>query len=310
MIKSVPGRSCPLHYRYPPSAFGGRATVKADSLYIVGGLYGNAFALDAVLDLARQEKAALVFNGDFNWFDIDSAGFEKINETVLRHTALRGNVETELSPVEPGIGCGCAYPEWVGEAEVGRSNQIMEMLRQTASTFPRLCTRLSALPAHLIAEVGEAKIGIVHGDAESLSGWSFSQERLRDDVGSARALISACAVDVFASSHTCLPVLQNIPGARKSVLIVNNGAAGMPNFEGTNFGIATRIAVTASQRALYGGRVGGTYVEAVPIRYDHKEWLAQFDRMWPENSPASLSYRKRILSGPTYHIADAARLHD
>ena len=308
MDRAAPGRSCPLHYRYRPSAFAGPATVKSDTLYVVGGLYGNPFALDTVLATAHQENATVVFNGDFNWFDIDTDGFRQINETVLRHTALRGNVETELLPVEPEVGCGCAYPDWVDEADVNRSNQIMDILRTTASKYPKLRNSLAILPAHLVAEVGGVRIGVVHGDAESLAGWKFSQESLRDDMSCARTLVASESVSVFASSHTCLPVLQSVPTPGGQVLIANNGASGMPNFEGTHYGIATRISLSRSKEALYGGRVGDAYVEAVAIRYNHDDWLAQFDRLWPVGSAASQSYRKRIADGPAYRLSDAMRL--
>ncbi|TMG77262.1 MAG: hypothetical protein E6H80_01640, partial [Betaproteobacteria bacterium] len=48
-------------------------------------------------------------------------------------------------------------------------------------------------------------------------------------------------------------------------------------------------------------------VEAVPVRYDHDAWLARFDRVWPAGSPASVSYRKRIASGPGYDVEQALR---
>src|SRR5260221_8457965 len=94
-----PGRACPLHYRYSPAVFGRDADLEAETLYIVGGLYGNRAALAAVLEMAAREPVAptLVFNGDFNWFDIADADFRAINEEVLQHIALRGNVETELA---------------------------------------------------------------------------------------------------------------------------------------------------------------------------------------------------------------------
>ncbi len=47
-----PGRSCPRHYRYSPAVFARAADIKAQSLYVVGGLYGNPFALETVLALA------------------------------------------------------------------------------------------------------------------------------------------------------------------------------------------------------------------------------------------------------------------
>jgi hypothetical protein len=303
----TPGRSCPRHYRYPPGVFARAADLEARSLYIVGGLYGNPFALEAILALARQESATLVFNGDFNWFNADAAEFESLNDTVLQHAALRGNVETEIAGEDEGTGCGCAYPERVGDAEVERSNEILRRLRGTASAYPELRARLAALPMHLVAEIGALRVGIVHGDAESLAGWRFSQEALRERPGRARALLAAAGVDVFACTHTCLPVMQEFSTPRGAALVVNNGAAGMPNFRDTHFGLATRIASTPSPQALYGARLGKWVVEAVPVRYDHEAWIARFDRLWPAGSPASLSYRKRIAAGPDYEMEQAVR---
>jgi len=302
-----PGRSCPRRYRYSPAVFARPADIEARSLYVVGGLYGNPFALEAVLDLARREGATLVFNGDFNWFDADPTEFREVNDTVLRHVALRGNVETEIAGEDSGAGCGCGYPEWVGDGEVERSNEILERLRETARGFPDLRARLGGLPMHLVAQVGGLRVGIAHGDAESLAGWQFSQEALRKRPERARALLARAAVDVFACTHTCLPVMQDFATPRGTALVVNNGAAGMPNFRDMRFGFATRIASVPSTQALYGARLGAVVVEAVPVRYDHDAWLARFGRVWPAGSPASLSYRKRIASGPGYDVEQALR---
>ena len=308
MPRTQPGRSCPRHYRYSSAVFARPADLKAESLYVVGGLYGNAFALEAVLAMARAEGATLVFNGDFNWFNVDPPAFANLNESVLRHSALRGNVETELACEDSGAGCGCAYPEWVGDAEVERSNEILECLRETARAHPQLRARLGGLPMHLVAEVAGLRIGIVHGDAESLAGWQFSQEALRESPGRAHALVEGASVDVFACTHTCLPVMQEFSTPNGISLVANNGAAGMPNFRDSRFGLLTRIARTPCGDALYGARIGAAHVEAVPVRYDHEAWLAEFDRMWPAGSPASLSYRKRIASGPAYGVDQALRV--
>jgi len=102
-------------------------------------------------------------------------------------------------------------------------------------------------------------------------------------------------------------VMQDFATPRGTALIVNNGAAGMPNFRDTHFGLATRIASTPSAQALYGVRLGATVVEAVPVRYDYEAWMARFDRVWPAGSPAALSYRGRIASGPGYEVEQAVR---
>ncbi|HSD54361.1 MAG TPA: hypothetical protein VLC47_09355 [Burkholderiales bacterium] len=304
-----PGRSCPVDYGYAPADFRRAAEIEADTVYAIGGLYGNPFALEAILVLAAAEPAppALVFNGDFNWFDAAPDEFATLNARVLRHVALRGNVETELAGDDDAAGCGCAYPDWVGDAEVARSNAILATLRETARGFPELRARLGTLPMHAVATVGGERIAIVHGDAWSLAGWEFSQERLREDPARVGAAFAEAGVRVFASSHTCLPVFQPIglPGGRR--LIANNGAAGMPNFRGTRFGLITRISVRPHADALYGERLGPICVDALAVRYDHAGWVERFDARWPEGSPAAASYRRRILEGPAYEPQDAAR---
>jgi predicted phosphodiesterase len=195
----------------------------------------------------------------------------------------------------------------VGDAEVERSNEILRRLRWAAGAHPELRERLAVLPMHLVAEIGGLRIGIVHGDAESLAGWQFSQEALRERPERAGALLAAADIDVFACTHTCLPVMQDFATPRGTALVVNNGAAGMPNFRDTHFGLATRIANTPSTQALYGTRLGATVVEAVPVRYDHDAWIAHFDSAWPAGSPGNLSYRKRIACGPAYALEQALR---
>jgi len=309
MNADAPGRNCPLAYRYSPGVFRRPAEIEAETLYVIGGLYGNPFALDAILALAAAEPAPprLVFNGDFNWFDADPEGFAGLNARVLEHVALRGNVETELAADDDDAGCGCAYPEWVGDAEVARSNAIEARLRETARAFPELRARLGGLPMHAVASVGGTRVAIVHGDAWSLSGWGFSQERLRQDVGAAAAAFDAAGVRVFACSHTCLPVLQVLATAHGHCVIANNGAAGMPNFRGAPFGLVTRISIHPRPEALYGEWLGPLFVEALAVRYDQARWLAHFDAVWPPDSPAAVSYRRRITEGPGYEPQQAVR---
>jgi hypothetical protein len=307
---SAPGRACPLSYRYGAGIFQRQAkpALEADTLWIAGGLYGNPFALERLVELYEREPGskALVFNGDFHWFDIDPAQFLKVETSVEKFIAIRGNVETELAAEESVAGCGCGYPEWVDDETVSRSNSILERLRQTAMRFPQARARLAALPMHLVAAVGGERVAVVHGDADSLAGWGFSQEALSSAEGRAGALASfeAAGARVFASSHTCLPLLQSFPGGRA---IANNGAAGMPNFGGTQFGIATRISVRPSEKSLYAEKAGDLFVEAVQLDYDAKAWERTFLAQWPAGSDAHRSYYQRIVDGPRYAVEQALR---
>jgi len=306
MENSAPGRACPLNYRYRPGDLARRDDLETETLYVIGGLYGNRFALEAVLAMRDAERGdvTLVFNGDFHWFDADAATFDGVNRKVLGHRALRGNVETEIAGEDDGAGCGCAYPEWVSEADVERSNRILDRLRETARKFPGARAALANLPMHLTARVGPVRVGIVHGDAESLAGWGFSQERLHENRANIARWFTQSGVGVFASSHTGLPVAIAMGGG----ILINNGAAGMPNFSGTRFGVITRIGLAPSPvSALYGTRVAGVHIDALPVHYDQGAWLWQFLEVWPEGSDAHASYLSRILHGPAYLPSRAAR---
>ena len=308
-----PGRSCPLHYRYSPGVFARAADIRAETIYVIGGLYGNEPALNAILTLADAEpvRPALIFNGDFNWFNVDAGGFSAINHEVLQHTALRGNVETELGS-EEGAGCGCAYPEYVNDVDVERSNDIMVRLQGTARQFPAFIERLAALPMHAVAEVGGERFGVVHGDAESLAGWRFAHDGLHDPANIAwlQQICRDARIKGFASSHTCLPTFRRFADVGVEHVVINNGAAGMPTFSHTQYGLISRISVNPAKEGLsqYGGMVGNVYIDAIPVHYDAAKFQQTFIENWPQGSAAHYSYFQRIVDGPVYAASHALGL--
>ncbi|MBM3346404.1 MAG: hypothetical protein FJY55_07930 [Betaproteobacteria bacterium] len=304
-----PGRSCPISYRYEPRTLARAPDLHAETLLIAGGIYGNRHALVALHALAAEEPggATVVCNGDFHWFDIDAAAFAEVNQLALAHPALRGNVETEIALPEDDAGCGCAYPGWVGDAEVARSNAILRQLAGIARGDDAATADLARLPMNLVAEVGGERVGIVHGDASSLSGWDCSQEVLRDAPERTARQIDEAGVRVLATSHTCLPVLAGFSLPLGRAVLANNGAAGMPNFAGTQFGIVTRVSVRPARERLYGTTAEGLFVDALALRYDQDAWLQAFERWWPQGSAAHLSYHRRIVAGPDYLPAQAMR---
>ncbi len=304
------GRFCPLDYNYAPAVFARAADFSADVLYVAGGLYGNVEALGAIERLAAAESGSpsIVFNGDFHWFDAAPDWFTAVERGVARHRAIRGNVETEISrPHDIGAGCGCAYPDSIGEDVVHRSNEILALLRAEVALPAR--RTLHELPAHLVAQVGPLRIGIVHGDATSLAGWDFAQDAL-DDAGNRLRLAETrrqSRIDVFASTHTCLAALRDFSFATGRLTVINNGAAGMPNFSGSGFGIVTRIATSASpHRPLYGLQRDGVHIDALAVDYDGQAFLDRFLAQWPPGSPAYASYYHRIVAGPDYALTQAA----
>lgn len=302
------GRMCPADYRYPPSVLNRAPDFAADVLYVVGGLYGNLAALGEIERMAARERAAIVFNGDCHWFDAAPDWFAGIERGVARHRATRGNVETEIARAgDIGAGCGCAYPETVDEGIVTRSNEILDELRRAAHQAGA-ANRLSALPMHLVAAVGDLRVGIVHGDAASLAGWRFAHDALDDPPNAAWLddIRTKSHIDIFASTHTCLAALRDftLPGGRLTV--INNGSAGMANFASSTFGVITRIAVSASRHpTLYGLACDGIFIDALAVEFDLASFLARFDARWPPGSAAHVSYRRRITAGPDHTIEQA-----
>jgi hypothetical protein len=321
------GRSCPLSYRYRPEALARTAQLEAETLYVVGGLYGNPGALRAILERADREPGgapAIVCNGDFHWLDVDLEDFRAISEAVLARHATKGNVEAELA-ADSDAGCGCAYPDYVTDEVVDRSNQIMTRLRATARQFPDLVRRLGDLPRYLTAAVGGHRIGIVHGDPESLAGWRLALEamepgdpRVRRQVGWRGQATTAdelldwfgrAEVSVLASTHTGLPYAQAVPDGPRRRLVINNGAAGLPNFSGASHGVITRLSGDPRPPAdsLYGITIGGLRCDALPVRFDLDEWTARFLAQWPPGSPGHRSYYHRITGGTQLRLEQAAR---
>jgi hypothetical protein len=308
---SAAGRVCPADYQYGPAVFARPAEIEAGTLYVAGGLYGNLQALRAAAAMARAEpEARLVLNGDFHWFDADPDWFAAVEDAARGHLRLRGNVETEIARgVTPETGCGCAYPDDVDETTVARSNAIIAGLAETIADQAATRQALAALPMHLVAQVGTARVAVVHGDADSLAGWRFARAALDDPRQQPwRARVQAeSRIDVFASTHTGAPALRLFGAGDGAWAVANNGAAGLPNAAGRRHGIITRISVKPYRvPSLYGARVGGVFIDALALDYDHAAFLSDFDALWPPDSPAALSYRGRIVEGPSETLAQAA----
>jgi hypothetical protein len=324
----VPGRSCPLAYQYQPEALVQPTQLEADTLYVVGGLYGNPAALQALLERADREPngpPAIVFNGDFHWLDVDLDDFQVISETVLAHHAIKGNVEAELASDED-VGCGCAYPDYISDEVVDRSNQIMTRLRTTAARFPGLVGRLGELPRYLTASVGGQRVGILHGDPESLAGWRLALEAMEPGDPLVRRQVGwegqpttpadlldwfqRAEVSVFACTHTGLPYAQDLTNHDgRRWLVINNGCAGLANFTGTTFGIITRLSANPQPPAdsLYGATLDGMRCDALPLEFDPAWWTAHFTAQWPPGSPAHDRYFRRITGGTQLRLQQAVR---
>ncbi|MDO4787734.1 MAG: calcineurin phosphoesterase [Johnsonella sp.] len=301
------GRFCPSGYGLEGEDFKNKKEeLSCDTLYAVGGLYGNTYALEKVLAMAEEEEggAEIIFNGDLHWFEREMQDFIKIENAAKKHGAILGNVEAELIREEDiGAGCGCAYPPYVDEKVVERSNLIHKGLKEMLqkNSYPGEGMRKRKKSCCCLA--AGKRVALLHGDEKSLAGWGCARENLRErqrqeELGK---WMEENRIDIIACTHTCAPAALRL----EKKAVINNGAAGMPNFSGTHFGLLTRIGKTKHPLALYRCELEGTYIEALPIHYPHREFLRHFDSNWEKTSPAALSYRERIMGICCMEIKDA-----
>ena len=311
-MSEQPGRSCPIHYRYQPERLcRDPEPVKADVLYVIGGLYGNPLALDAIDAMAASEQALgrrvkPLFNGDFNWFNADEDAFVDVNNRVLAHDIIQGNVEYELANPSPDAGCGCAYPDFVDNGTVERSNRIITRLQAIASRHPDIQASLRAAPRWRCLSFGGETLLILHGDPESLAGWGLASENLSrpSHQHQLHQWFAQTGATLMACTHTCLPALWKRHDTLLSQTIINNGSAGMGNLHADPRGLITRVSTIPADTALASVRQGDLEVSLVPVAFDAQAWVARFDQCWPTGSDAAISYRQRILKGTKLTVAD------
>ena len=308
--------ACPVAYHYRPEELAVPPAFSCSTAYVVGGLYGNPYALVAVLARASREPnpTEIVFNGDFHYLDTDPDVFQAVDAGVRAHHATLGNIEYTLSSADDTLGCGCDYPGYVADTIVADSNAVVAQLRATAATAAGHGW-MAGLPRYLTVAVGEHRVGIVHGDPENLAGWSLALEavepqdpQIREHTGFIGAPTTAAQVldwlgranlDVLCCTHTGLAYAQDYPRAAGRGLVVNNGCAGLPNFAGRHHGVLTRLSTHPEPPAdsLYGITVGGLRFDALPVDYSHDAWTRHFLDAWPPGTPAYRNYYDRIKHG-------------
>ncbi len=301
------GRFCPPHYFYGPGELAKASEKYTDEIIVAGGIYGNLEALNTLRSFNLPSKN-VVLGGDFNWFNISPDLFEEVNLKAMEFTTILGNVEMELVSPTDNVGCGCAYPESVPEIEVSNSNQIMTALQSTSEKFITILDQLEQRPKYARFNIGSLRVLIVHGDTESLSGWSFSRESLPLVKESTQYtdLLNRSNADVIACSHTCLPAIKLLTHAENTKLIINNGAAGMPNFKGELFGLATRFGTNPSNqyKSVWSTRIDDVFIDLIKIQYDQSRFMDQFTRTWAPGSAAHTSYFGRLTSGTQIPLDD------
>ncbi len=317
---------CPVAYHYRPEDLARPPAFSCTTLYVVGGMYGNPYALDAIQARASAEPRPpeIVFNGDFHYLDVDPAVFRAVDDRVRACHATQGNIEYALTTADDALGCGCDYPGYVPDTVVADSDAVVARLR-TATAAPEEYPWLAGLPRYLTVAVGGHRVGIVHGDPENLAGWRLAleaiepqQPHIRHRTGFTGTLTTAgqvldwfrrADVEALCCTHTGLPYAQDFQHPAGRYVVANNGCAGLPGFAGRRHGVLTRLSALPDVPgdSLYGLTTAGLRFDALPVKYDHSRWITHFLDTWPAESPARRSYRHRIEHGTWLTPGDAAR---
>ena len=295
------GRNCSLEYILRKDWTKKSKKLEEEVIYIVGGLYGNRYALEIINKMAHDENAKIVFNGDMHWFDIEKEDFLKIEELSKDSIKLLGNVEFELLNNTSSLGCGCNYPEDVSDGVVERSNVIHNMMKENIKGN-QILNDIKERSKTLVLDFFGKKIAITHGDEKSMSGWKCSNDNLKLESRKKELdnWFKENDIDILATTHTCLAVVYD--NGRN--IVINNGAAGMANIKGETFGLFTRIAKNSHKKAIYSEYRDGLYVELVKVDFNIEKFKLWFEKVWPDDSPASISYKNRIINGTSLTIED------
>lgn len=311
ILMNIPGRTCPSDYGIDSSIF--KDTSKDKSLkliYVVGGLYGNYEAIIALDKLAKSEKTSptIIFNGDIHWFDVNFEDFYNVEdylENMEYETILTlGNVEAEIiRETDINVGCGCSYPECVDNGSVERSNRMHSMMKANIRKNNDMVKRLKSRSKAIVVEINGLRVVVCHGDEKSLAGWMCSRENLSEKTRQEdlKYWFTENNIDVIACTHTCSAAAY----CDENKAVINNGAAGMPNFKGQKSGLISRISKEPNPKAIYRSKIKDVYIEAIPLEYDYDKFIKWFDSKWGPGSDAQVSYRDRIVKGTDDQIKDA-----
>jgi predicted phosphodiesterase len=215
-------------------------------LALLGGLYSNYLALEAVLtDAERRSVDQIYCLGDLGAFGPHP---DRVFPLLATHrvACVQGNYDHSVGH---GLGdCQCGYTD-------PRDNHFAQLsfdytLAQTSEPHRAL---LRSLPACRRFVVDGQRVLLCHGSPRR------TNEFLWESTTSTSFLERLCReheADLLAVTHTGLPWERSLSAGRR---FVNVGAVGRPANDGTP---RVWYAVVSLQR-------GAIDVELIPVRYDH-----------------------------------------
>ena len=221
---------------------------------LLGGVYGNDAALEAVVDDARRRGAERLYClGDLGGFGPHPERIPPMLRAAAV-TCVQGNYDRAIA--DGAADCGCGYSD-------PRDNAFARV--SYAYTLHRVPDRerrwLGDLPPFLRLGIGDARVLLVHGSPRRTN--EFLWESTTPN-GMLERFCREWDIDVLCCTHSGLKWHRALPSGRHAV---NVGAVGRPENDGRPRVWYTLI--TADR---------DVDVEFVPVHYDHESVARAMER--------------------------------
>jgi diadenosine tetraphosphatase ApaH/serine/threonine PP2A family protein phosphatase len=220
--------------------------VTASRVALLGGVYGNDLALEAVLADAAARGAEMVYClGDVGGFGPDPDGaIRRLRESDVR--CVQGNYDVAVAQALADCGCGYSDPRDNAFARISYAFT----LAHTDSAHRRW---LGVLPPLRLVVLGRWRVLLAHGSPRQIN--EFLWETTTPN-GLLDAFCRDWDADVLAVTHTGLKWHRALPSGRHAI---NVGAVGRPENDGS-----PRVWYTLLTAAP------DLEVQFVPVAYDHE----------------------------------------
>jgi hypothetical protein len=222
---------------------------------LLGGVYGNVPALQAVIsDAARCSARLVAFLGDAT----GCCGHSDEAVTLIRRScgvALAGNHDREAA--RGSLACGCGYRD---SGDERWSCLAHEYAMGSLSDDNR--SWLGGLPDRVLLETAVGRLLLFHGSPDRTNEFLYESEL---DDRRLEAWLDAHEAAGLVGTHTGLPWVRELSRRR---FAVNAGVVGRPDHDGDP---AVHYAVLT--------HASGWWVPTIRrVEYDHRSWAEQLAR--------------------------------
>ncbi len=222
---------------------------------VLGGVYNNWLALEAVLDDAERRGCSRSYClGDLGGFGPHP---DRVFPILERRgvTVMQGNYDHSIGHDLPDCGCGYTDP---------RDNHYAQLsyVYTREKTSPRYQPLLRALPPSIRDTWGGQRVLMAHGSPRKVN--EFLWESTSPDPFLAR-MLDQFEADVLLVTHTGIPWMRRLADGRQ---VINVGAIGRPANDG-------RTEVWYAVITVEDGRI---VPELVPVPYDFAQLAAEMRR--------------------------------